>query len=90
MTKGCKDVPHVKKDSDIDPLRPREDFQKLVAELKRRGQQVVTACLSAQHFPLATRTSLSILRIPAYNDEFSEIRRPVETAHVRSSLAQPA
>ena len=27
-------VDHVKKDADIDALRPRDDFQKLVAELE--------------------------------------------------------
>jgi hypothetical protein len=34
VSKGFKDVPHVKKDTDLDPLRQREDFQKLVAELE--------------------------------------------------------
>src|SRR5262249_39617871 len=30
---GFKDVAHMKKDSDLDPLRQRADFQKLLAEL---------------------------------------------------------
>jgi serine/threonine protein kinase len=32
--KGYKDVAHMKKDTDLDPLRQREDFQKLIAELE--------------------------------------------------------
>jgi tetratricopeptide (TPR) repeat protein/tRNA A-37 threonylcarbamoyl transferase component Bud32 len=32
---GYKNVPHMKKDSDLDPLRQREDFQKLLAELDK-------------------------------------------------------
>jgi hypothetical protein len=34
VSKGYKDVVHMKKDPDLAPLRPREDFQKLVAELE--------------------------------------------------------
>jgi hypothetical protein len=37
-SKGYKDAPqrkHRKKDTDLDPLRQREDFKKLVAELER-------------------------------------------------------
>jgi tetratricopeptide (TPR) repeat protein len=34
VSKGYKDVPHMKKDTDLDPLRQREDFQKLIAELE--------------------------------------------------------
>ena len=34
VSKGYKDVPHMKKDTDLDPLRQWEDFQKLVAELE--------------------------------------------------------
>ena len=38
VSKGYKDVPHMKKDPDLDPLRQREDFQKLVAELEGKGK----------------------------------------------------
>ncbi len=38
VSKGYKDVPHMKKDTDLDPLRQREDFQKLVAELEGKGK----------------------------------------------------
>ena len=34
VAKGYKDVEHMKKDKDLDPLREREDFKKLVAELE--------------------------------------------------------
>jgi eukaryotic-like serine/threonine-protein kinase len=34
--KGYEDVAHMKKDTDLAPLRQREDFQKLVAELERK------------------------------------------------------
>ena len=34
VSKGYKDVAHMKKDTDLDPLRKREDFQKFVAELE--------------------------------------------------------
>jgi serine/threonine protein kinase len=33
VSKGYRDVAHMKKDHGLNPLRPREDFQKLVAEL---------------------------------------------------------
>jgi serine/threonine protein kinase len=33
-SKGYKDAPYMKKDTDLDPLRQREDLQKLVAELE--------------------------------------------------------
>jgi tetratricopeptide (TPR) repeat protein len=36
--KGYKDVPHMKKDTDLDPLRQREDFQRLIAELEGKGK----------------------------------------------------
>jgi len=36
--KGYKDVPHMKKDTDLDPLRQRDDFQRLVAELEGKGK----------------------------------------------------
>jgi tetratricopeptide (TPR) repeat protein len=38
VSKGYKDVPHMKKDTDLDPLRQREDFQKLVTELEGKGK----------------------------------------------------
>jgi hypothetical protein len=38
VSKGYKDVAHMKKDTDLDPLRQREDFQKLVAELEGKGK----------------------------------------------------
>ena len=31
---GYKDAAHMKKDPDLDPLRAREDFKKLLAELE--------------------------------------------------------
>ncbi len=33
---GYKDVEHMKKDTDLDPLREREDFKKLIAELEAK------------------------------------------------------
>jgi tetratricopeptide (TPR) repeat protein len=38
VSKGYKDVPHMKKDTDLDPLRQRKDFQKLVADLEGKGK----------------------------------------------------
>jgi len=38
VSKGYQDVPNLKKDTDLDPLRQREDFQKLVAELEGKGR----------------------------------------------------
>ncbi len=38
VSKGYKDVAKMKKDTDLDPLRQREDFQKLVAELEGKGK----------------------------------------------------
>ena len=35
-SKGYKDVAQIKKDTDLDPLRQREDFKKLLAELEGR------------------------------------------------------
>jgi serine/threonine protein kinase/tetratricopeptide (TPR) repeat protein len=35
---GYKDVDHMKKDTDLDPLRSREDFKRLLAELEARKQ----------------------------------------------------
>ena len=37
VSKGYKDVQHIRKDTDLDPLRRREDFKKLVAELNGKG-----------------------------------------------------
>jgi hypothetical protein len=36
IQKGYKNVGHIKKDKDLDPLRSRADFQKLVAELEAK------------------------------------------------------
>jgi len=38
VSKGYKDVAHMKKDTDLDPLRQREDFEKLVAQLRGKGK----------------------------------------------------
>jgi hypothetical protein len=38
VSKGYKDVAHMKKDFNLDPLRQREDCQKLVAELEGKGK----------------------------------------------------
>jgi serine/threonine protein kinase/Tfp pilus assembly protein PilF len=38
VSKGFKDVSQMKKDTDLDPLRQREDFQKLVAEMEGKGK----------------------------------------------------
>jgi hypothetical protein len=32
-----RDAAHMKKDTDLDPLREREDFKKLIAELEKRA-----------------------------------------------------
>jgi tetratricopeptide (TPR) repeat protein len=34
IAKGYQDIAHLKKDTDLDPLRSREDFKKLLAELE--------------------------------------------------------
>jgi serine/threonine protein kinase len=36
VSKGFNDAAHMKKDTDLDPLREREDFQKLMAELEAK------------------------------------------------------
>jgi hypothetical protein len=36
--KGYKDVARLKKDTDLDPLRQRDDFRTLVAELEGKGK----------------------------------------------------
>jgi serine/threonine protein kinase/tetratricopeptide (TPR) repeat protein len=38
VSKGYKDAAHMKKDTDLDPLRQREDFKKLVADLEGKGK----------------------------------------------------
>jgi tetratricopeptide (TPR) repeat protein len=38
VSKGFKNVAHMKKDTDLDPLRQREDFKKLIAELEGKGK----------------------------------------------------
>jgi hypothetical protein len=38
VRKGYRDVAQMKKDADLNPLRRREDFRKLVAELKGKGK----------------------------------------------------
>jgi len=38
VSKGYKDVAHLKKDSDLDPLREREDFKNLIEELEGMGE----------------------------------------------------
>ncbi len=35
MKAGYKDADHMKKDTDLDPLRGRDDFKKLLAELEK-------------------------------------------------------
>ncbi|MBI1915941.1 MAG: serine/threonine protein kinase [Planctomycetes bacterium] len=39
VVKGFKDAPKMKKDTVLAPLRPREDFQKLLAELETKKQE---------------------------------------------------
>jgi hypothetical protein len=38
VSEGYKDVPNMKNDTDLDPLRQREDFQKLIAELEGKAR----------------------------------------------------
>jgi hypothetical protein len=38
VRKGYKDLALMKKDTDLDPLRQREDFKKLVVELEGKGK----------------------------------------------------
>jgi hypothetical protein len=35
LAKGYKDAAHMRKDTDLDPLRQRDDFKKLLAELEK-------------------------------------------------------
>jgi tetratricopeptide (TPR) repeat protein len=39
VSKGYQNVPHLKKNTDLDPLRQREDFQKLLADLEGKVQE---------------------------------------------------
>ncbi len=36
---GYKDAAHMKKDTDLDPLRGRDDFKKLLAELEKATEK---------------------------------------------------
>jgi hypothetical protein len=36
---GYKDATHMKQDTDLDPLRGRDDFKKLLAELDKRAEK---------------------------------------------------
>ena len=36
VAKGYKDAAHVKKDTDLDPIRNREDFKRLIVELEAK------------------------------------------------------
>ena len=36
VARGWKDAAQMKKDTDLDALRPREDFQQLLKELERK------------------------------------------------------
>ena len=38
VSKGYKDVDHMRQDTALAPLRQREDIQKLVAELEGKGK----------------------------------------------------
>ena len=38
---GYKDATHMNKDTDLDPLRDREDFKKLLAELEKAADRPV-------------------------------------------------
>jgi eukaryotic-like serine/threonine-protein kinase len=38
VTRGFKDAAHMKKDPDLEPLRAREDFKKLLAELEKQAK----------------------------------------------------
>ena len=39
VAKGYTDIEHVKKDTNLDALRDREDFAKVVAELEARNRR---------------------------------------------------
>ena len=36
VAKGFKDAAHVKKDPDLDPLRQREDYWKMITEMEQK------------------------------------------------------
>jgi len=38
VAKGYKDAAHMKKDTDLDPLRSHPEFQKLLKELEAKGK----------------------------------------------------
>jgi len=38
VSKGYKDLSNIKKDTDLDPVRDREEFKKLLAELEAKGK----------------------------------------------------
>ena len=38
VAKGYKDAAHMKKDKDLDALREREDFKRLVADLEAKKE----------------------------------------------------
>jgi serine/threonine-protein kinase len=46
VANGYKDVAHIKQDSDLDPLRARAGFQKLVAELEAKARPAAPAPLA--------------------------------------------
>jgi hypothetical protein len=50
VLKGFHDLAHMKKDTDLDPLRKRQDFQKLIAELeaKKAGKPATQAVASGE------------------------------------------
>ena len=51
IAKGFKDVAHMKKDTDLHPLRQREDFKKLVAELEKKNASEAPAKAAATPKP---------------------------------------
>ena len=45
---GWKDAEHIKKDADLDSLREREDFKKLVADLEKGAKSSKPSTAVAQ------------------------------------------
>jgi hypothetical protein len=39
VARGYKDTAHMKKDADLQPLRAREDFKKLLAKLEGKAKE---------------------------------------------------
>jgi hypothetical protein len=39
IPKGYRGAAHIRKDTDLDPLRGRDDFQKLLAELEKGAEK---------------------------------------------------